>query len=44
MALGDTMVEVIMKNISNRKMISVIDDIEKSPMALVLRFIIALYA
>ncbi|EFG18779.1 hypothetical protein M099_2774 [Phocaeicola vulgatus str. 3975 RP4] len=29
MALGDTMVEVIMKNISNRNMMSVIDAILK---------------
>ena len=43
MAFGTTMVDVSMKNINNRNIISVIDDIEKMPMALVLRFIIAFY-
>jgi hypothetical protein len=39
-ALGTTMVDVSIKKINSRKMMSVIDDIEKSPMVLVLLFII----
>ena len=39
MALGDTMVEVIMKNISNRNIMSVIDDIENTSIAFVFLFI-----
>ena len=35
MALGVTIVDVIMKNISSKKMISVIDDIEKVSIVLV---------
>ena len=38
MALGDTMVEVIMKNISNRKMMSVMDAMLNSGDIFVLRF------
>ena len=35
MALGVTIVDVIMKNINNKKMISVIDDIENVSIVLV---------
>ena len=38
MALGETIVEVIMKNINNKKMISVMDAILKLGDILVLRF------
>ena len=42
MALGTTIVEVSMKNINKRNMISVIDDIEKPSMVLVFLLIITL--
>jgi hypothetical protein len=38
------MVDVSIKKISSRKMMSVIDDIEKEPMVLVLLFIMDSYA
>ena len=40
MALGVTIVEVIIKNISNRKIMSVMDDIENAFIAFVFLFII----
>ena len=39
MALGVTMVDVIIKNMSNRNMMSVIDDIENISIAFVFLFI-----
>jgi hypothetical protein len=38
MALGVTIVDVIIKNINNRNMMSVIDDIEKASIVLVFLF------
>ena len=43
-AFGTTMVDVSIKKINSRKMMSVIDDIEKEPMVLVLLFIMDSYA